>query len=273
MTVNGVFDFDGAILHFERRGAGPALLMIPGGGGDAARYSRAAEVLAAEFTVLTYDRRGNANSPIADGVPVALAMDQQSADARAVVEHNGFGSASVFGSSGGALIGLDMAARFPAFVTALVAHEPPAIGLLPDAARYAGEYDEIGRTLADSGAEAAAMKFLVLNDLLPRIPAMRTPRWFSLALRLGSAADLSFFLANEMAQFIGYAIDFDGVASGRTRIVLAGGAESRGHYYYRASQIVASRLGVPFAEFPGDHNGFTKRPRAFAARLAEVLPR
>jgi pimeloyl-ACP methyl ester carboxylesterase len=271
MTTSGVIDSDGARLHFERRGDGPALLMIAGGGGDAARYSRTADWLAADFTVLTYDRRGCANSPIAGGGDARLRMEQQSADARAVIEHNGFGSASVFGSSGGALIGLDLTARCPAVVTALVAHEAPAITVLPDAVRYVSEYDEIDQALTDHGWEAAALKFLALNGMLPKSPAIRTARWLALACRLGSAADLAFFLTHEVRQFVEYEIDFDGLARSEVSLILAGGAQSNGHYDYRASQIIAERLGGRFAEFPGDHTGFTKCPRAFAARLAEVL--
>jgi len=270
-VTTGLADADGARLHFERRGHGPALLMISGGGGDAARYARTADFLAEHYTVLTYDRRGSASSRITEGSPARLRMDQQSADAWAVIEHNDLACASVFGSSGGALIGLDLTARSPALVEALVAHEPPAIKLLPDAARLGAAYDEIDRTLAETGWEAAAMRFLALNGQLPRNPALRTARWFALALRLGSAADLAFFMTNEIRPFVDYDIDFDNIAHSQVPVVMAGGCDSREHYEYRASQVIASRLDRPFAEFPGDHTGFAKRPRAFAARLAEVL--
>ena len=79
-------DNDGARLHVERRGSGPALLMISGGGGDAARYTAVARLLATPHTVLTYDRRGNAGSRPAAGPPAGdLMMGQQSDDARAII--------------------------------------------------------------------------------------------------------------------------------------------------------------------------------------------
>jgi pimeloyl-ACP methyl ester carboxylesterase len=42
--------------------------------------------------------------------------------------------AYVFGCSGGALIGLDLVNRYPGQVHTLVAHEPPAMNVMPDKA-------------------------------------------------------------------------------------------------------------------------------------------
>jgi hypothetical protein len=47
---------EGDELYHEVRGEAPPLLLIPGGGADGAAYSLIADVLADEFTVITYDR-------------------------------------------------------------------------------------------------------------------------------------------------------------------------------------------------------------------------
>jgi acetyltransferase/esterase len=147
----------GADIYFERRGSGPGLLVISGGGGDAGNYSDLADSLADEYTVLTYDRRGNSRSRLrAD--PTKLRVEEQSADARAVLDHNGIGSASVFGSSSGAVIALDLAARSPHTVELLVAHEPPVISVLDDADRWFAFFGELERTL-EEGVGPALMKF------------------------------------------------------------------------------------------------------------------
>jgi len=44
------------------RGSGPTLLLIAGGNGDAGIFERVASVLANEYTVVTYDPRGNSRS-------------------------------------------------------------------------------------------------------------------------------------------------------------------------------------------------------------------
>ena len=66
MTHTATVKADGADLYYERRGTGPAILMISGGGGDASYYTGVAERLADDYTVLTYDRRANSRSTVHD---------------------------------------------------------------------------------------------------------------------------------------------------------------------------------------------------------------
>jgi len=70
-------------LYHEVRGHGPAVLFIAGATGDAGHYTRVAERLADEFTVITYDRRGNSRSRVnADGPQVATIAAQADAEAK-----------------------------------------------------------------------------------------------------------------------------------------------------------------------------------------------
>ena len=75
--------------------------------------------------------RGNSRSTF-DGEPKELQLDVQADDAAALIDVLGGGPAYVFGTSGGAQIGLNLAARHPKLVRAVVAHEPPSMMLLPD---------------------------------------------------------------------------------------------------------------------------------------------
>src|SRR5690348_8713662 len=54
----------GANLHYEVRGQGPLLLLIPGGSGGAASFDGIADDLAADYTVATYDPRGMSRSTL-----------------------------------------------------------------------------------------------------------------------------------------------------------------------------------------------------------------
>jgi pimeloyl-ACP methyl ester carboxylesterase len=126
-------DVPGATLYYEIQGAGPPLLMIPGGPADAGVFAGLASFLADRWTVVPYDPRGNSRS-----VPDDPSKDQDLGvhgdDAAALLAAMTSEPAHVLGSSGGAQIGLDLAARHPELVHTLVAHEPPCAGLLPDAA-------------------------------------------------------------------------------------------------------------------------------------------
>jgi len=48
--------------YCERRGGGPAVVLIPSGEGDCENFAAVAERLAAEFTVLTFDTPGFSRS-------------------------------------------------------------------------------------------------------------------------------------------------------------------------------------------------------------------
>jgi pimeloyl-ACP methyl ester carboxylesterase len=99
---------DGTTIAFERTGTGPALILV-----DAALGFRGfgpmgelAGLLAGDFTVVTYDRRGRGEST--DTPPYVV--DREVDDLAALIEEAG-GSAFVYGFSSGAVLGLHAAAR------------------------------------------------------------------------------------------------------------------------------------------------------------------
>ncbi|MBV9451320.1 MAG: alpha/beta fold hydrolase [Streptosporangiaceae bacterium] len=217
-------------LFRERRGSGPPFLVIPGASGGSAIFASLADALAERYTVLTYDRRGHARSgPDAAEFSVA----SHAADARAVIADSGLGAATVLGISAGAIIGLDLAARFPEVVSTVVAHEPP------------------------------------LYSVLPR-PRVRTAvRRTVLRVRARRSAGAQAFLTREMRGFHGY--DAGQLSAITVPVVLGAGQDSRGNSRYRISRLLADRLGARFAEFPGGHRGAMTHPGEFAATLIQVL--
>src|SRR6516225_1238666 len=84
-------------------------------------------------TVVTYDPRGLGRSTRTDG-RVDNAPALQAGDVHAVIEALAVGPVEMFASSGGAVTALALVAAYPNDVITLVAHEPPLLALLPDAA-------------------------------------------------------------------------------------------------------------------------------------------
>jgi pimeloyl-ACP methyl ester carboxylesterase len=115
---------DGTRIAVERSGNGPALVMIdPAGGYSGFDNIRGlGALLAEEFTVLTYDRRGRGDS--GDNEPYAVAREIE--DLAAVIDAAG-GSAFVYGFSSGALLALHAAAA-GAPIRKLALFEPPVRG-------------------------------------------------------------------------------------------------------------------------------------------------
>lgn len=287
MTQTGTIRADGTLLYYERRGSGPALLMIAGGGGDAGYYSEVAERLAGEYTVLTYDRRGNSRSVVGDK-SLPLRMEEQCADGLAVLAHHEFSSALVFGGSGGALIGLDMAARHPAAVEGLIAHEPPVLGLLTDADKRL--FREIAEITRKEGPWPAFIRFITTVDRPDSPAALHKPlgrRVFGGLMAAGQGVarygpkqmkEVSRWLGNskylmtrEMEPFLAFVPDFDALRANGVPIVIGVGSDSRSYYPGRGGEAVAARLGLEVVEFPGPHAGYTEKPAEFAVTLRETL--
>src|ERR1039458_9701278 len=148
----------GARLYYERRGTGPLLLLI-GSPMDSAGLAGLAAAMAGDYTVVTYDPRGIGNSSCQDpGQDVT--PEQQADDVHRLLPVLGGGPAYVFGSSGGAVVGLALVTAFPGQVRALVAHEPPVTGLLPDSAQVRAQIEDIYQTYRAGGTEQAMGKFM-----------------------------------------------------------------------------------------------------------------
>lgn len=147
----------GAELYYELRGSGDPLLLIPGASGDAGMYERAAAILAERYTVITYDRRGNSRSAAAGGLG-STSVDEQADDAAALIEAAGLGAALVFGNSSGATIALSLCLRHPEVLRAVIAHEPPKIGTLPNRDEFLQRLKERLDAAVKHGGYAAAVE-------------------------------------------------------------------------------------------------------------------
>jgi pimeloyl-ACP methyl ester carboxylesterase len=260
----------GATLYYEREGTGPVLLMIPGGPADAGAFAALAALLTDRYTVVPYDPRGNSRS-VPDDPSRDQDMDVHGDDAAALIDAVAGEPAYVLGSSGGAQIGLDLAARHPDRVHTLVAHEPPCAKLLP-AEAWAG-IQETYQTYRTQGVEASLKQFekaIGMEDTPPEQPPdPPTPEMLEAWTRIGG--NLDYFLAHGLLPISGYVPEVAALRDGPARIVVGVGETSAGQLAHRGAVALAERLGVPPVTFPGDHGGFGSRPAEFAKTLHQVL--
>jgi len=131
MNSNGLIEVSGIQLYHEVRGSGPSVLFIQGAFGDGGTYEQVAELLADEFTVVTYDRRANSRSPRPAGWESA-STEEQSDDAASLIEALDIAPTAVFGNSGGAIIGLDLIIRHPHLLRGAILHDPAMFSVLPN---------------------------------------------------------------------------------------------------------------------------------------------
>jgi pimeloyl-ACP methyl ester carboxylesterase len=257
----------GARLHCEVRGAGPLLLVI-GSPMASADFAPLADALAGDHTVVTYDPRGHANSPIDDPNDDATA-DQRADDVVAILDDLGAESADVFGSSGGAVTGLALVVRHPGRVRTLVAHEPPLLELLPDAAQQRAATEDIIETFHAAGMHAAWFKFMVNAGFDMTTPAdmpAEPPEPTEQDLR-----EAARFFDHELRPTTRYVPDIDALKTNPSRVLIGIGADSGHLLTYRTSVALCDLLSCTPVEFPGDHGGFIGAPTEFADTLRTVL--
>ena len=114
MADSGFIDVDGGRIYHEVEGDGHPLLLIHGGLGDLRMWDDQVPAFAERYRVIRYDTRGFGRTET-DEVEF-----WNHADAAAVLDHVGAGSAYVVGQSRGGGIALDLAIDRPDRVDALV---------------------------------------------------------------------------------------------------------------------------------------------------------
>jgi len=164
---------DGTSIAFDREGEGPALVLVVGAFCDRSTSETLARLLASQFTVVRYDRRGRGSS----GDTAPYAVEREIEDLQAVVAAAG-GPAFVFGHSSGATLALEaVVVGLP--VTRLVAYEPPYI-VEGTRARPAQLAERVTQLLgADEPGEAAELFLLEGPESPPEVVAMMkaAPMW------------------------------------------------------------------------------------------------
>ena len=290
-TKTAILKVPGASLYYEVTGAGPILLMIPGAPADAGAFAAIAGQLADRYTVVTYDWRGSSRSPLDEppgDLPDGLPMQVQGDDAGHLLAALADGPAYVLGCSGGALTGLDLAARHPEQVGTLVAHEPPAWNLLPDSAGWRAAFHRVHETYRSDGAGPAMQQFIAAavraggpppadepgpssQEQVPPMPdmAQMPPEVADEMARM--QVNSQFLFAHLLPTAIGHVPDIAALLAASSRIVVGAGDASVGQMPHLAALALADRLGITPVGFPGDHQGFATHPGPFADTVHKAL--
>ena len=110
--------------YCELRGQGPSVVLIPSGEGDCGSFERVTDILADEFTVLTFDMPGYSRS----GTPPefgAVTAGELAEQVSALVESLHLAPATFYGCSSGGLISLSLVSEHSNFVRNVIVHEVP----------------------------------------------------------------------------------------------------------------------------------------------------
>lgn len=275
----GYVEFEGDDLYYEIRGTGQPLLMITGGGGDGRVYTFVANILADEYKVITYDRRGNGRSSSRE--PQNFEVSQHSRDAVAVLQAAGETSAYVFGCSSGAVIALDMAKTQPDAIRAVVVHEPPTVRVLSDSERWQRFFAGLHYTAYRFGVKIAMFRFAFVLGLHLIFTMAKTARSRQkVAAKLDKSmpqmnSNDDFFLKHELLPVTNYFPDVQQIKRNGASVYMAIGKWTLDNkkVYGRTVPILADRLGCEMVVLPGHHVSYVDIPEEWAGALRAVLHR
>jgi pimeloyl-ACP methyl ester carboxylesterase len=175
MRPTTVTSRDGTAIAYERAGTGPPLVLVEAAGHYRAfsSFDGLMPVLANDFTVYRYDRRGRGDS----GDTAPFAVEREVDDLAALVAHAG-GSAFLYGYSSGGLVAVHAAAGgLP--VAGLALFEPPIDDGGPDNPQQAAFTARLAE-LVGAGRRGAAVEHFLAGVGLPddMLAQMRgTPPW------------------------------------------------------------------------------------------------
>ncbi|MFC4114950.1 alpha/beta fold hydrolase [Nonomuraea zeae] len=256
----------GGRIYYEIRGTGPLLLISQSGEGDAGRSVDLVDRLQDAYTVITYDRRGLSRSTI-DDPDAGVSVRQHADDVHRLLAHLTDQPVLMLGQSLGASIGLHLAVEHPGQLSLLIAHEPVSPWLLPAAERdrHRAELAELRALYLDEGLAAAFEEVPRVLGITKDAEPGLTPQPMDARRR----ANFDFFLRHDFTAVIEDELDFPGCPA--PILPAAGLTTPHSVFDHKCAVALAELLGTELVRLPGGHNGNTSHPRAYAARLREVL--
>ena len=170
---------DGTTIAYDKIGHGPAVILVAGAFCSRSSWSgpELAKLLAPQFTVINYDRRGRGDS----GDTKPYAVEREIEDIDALIDDAG-GAAYLYGHSSGAALALDAAIKLGNKVKKLAMYEAPYSDDRGDQRSWKKYIEQLTKALsADRRGDAVALFMQYVGTPDDQIEGMRgTPMWASL---------------------------------------------------------------------------------------------
>lgn len=250
---------EGAKLHFWHQGSGPLLVLLAPGANSGICFDPALPELSEHFTTVAYDRRGYSNSPVEK--PTLMNPAQSARDVVAIIKALGFQKASIFGSSAGAIIALQLGVSYPEYIEHLIVHEAPTTSLLPDTTTWLDFCAKTVETFKARGAEAAIRHFgSKMVGMDPNTPIDET-----------SLENGPYFFEYEYTIVTIYTPNLVKLRDNAVSMAVIAGEDSKDAYYARTTLVQAEILGCPRFVWPGAHTFYKLFPSDFVVALLDTM--
>jgi pimeloyl-ACP methyl ester carboxylesterase len=257
LTVNGTE------LYYEVRGDGQPVLLIMGFTGDGGNFETLADLLADEFTVICYDRRGNGRSPRPAGW-ATTSPEEQADDAAQLLTALGLAPAAVYGSSAGATFALCLLVRHPQVVRGAVLHEPALVRLFDDPGARGAVTAVVQQGLEAGGPSVA------LERLFCWVAGAANWERLQPELRARMQASAETFFGVELGSYEGYLPDDATLAAIAVPVMVLVSTQTHAVYGQAAGRLV-QRLGVEVTRTPGTHMAYHDHPHELVETVRPFL--
>src|SRR5215208_7326250 len=263
-SKGSLLEVNGANIYHEMRGSGPSVLFVAGATGDGGHFDRVAEILSDEFTVVTYDRRGNSRSPRPDGWE-GTSTEEHSEDAAVLIEALGIAPVAIFGTSAGAIIGLDLAIRHPELVRGAILHEPPMTAGMANPEEVMGAIQQV----VEGGMQRGGLRGGV-EAFIRLVAGDEAFENLHPQLRERMLGNGETFLGTEMGAFEPYQPDEAALTAVEVPVRIMVGRESA-PFFAETARWLADRMNVELERLPGGHTPYFVRPDEMVETIRPLL--
>jgi pimeloyl-ACP methyl ester carboxylesterase len=260
-----VISQDRTTIGYETSGKGPAIILVDAALADRTGTAKLAKLLASQFTVLNYDRRGRGKS--SDTPPYAV--EREVDDLEALIDAVG-GSAYLFGSSSGSVLALEAASKLCDKVKGLFIYEPPFI---IDNSRppMPEDFAEQIAGLVTAGRRNDAVKLFFskgmgIPSFIVSLMRILMPGWSKMA---AIAHTIPYDLALLEGTQSGKPLPAMRWASARTPTLVVVGSKSEAFFHNGAKQLESLLPNVKYQILEGrGHSAVMMAPKDIAAAMS-----
>ena len=266
-TQTGTVEVNGAELYFERRGSGPAVGFIAGGGGSGLALRHAAELLADSYTVVTYDRRGSGRSPGPPGWTTTTVAEQAD-DCVGLIRALELDRPVIVGHSNGGTVLVGLAQRHGSELGGAVVVEPLLGAVSPSFPRFVEETTALtADALAQGDVDAmweTLNRWMFGEEMWDQFPPDVADQ---------ERADGEMNATIVWPAISAFAPDAAALAACPAPVHAVHGADTGPpiEVFVESARWVAEISGGPLHVFPGGHLEGTINPERFVTALRPVL--
>ncbi len=261
--MNGLVDVGETKLYYEIHGTGPSLMLVPGAAGDGGYMQPLADALANEFTVVTYDRRGNSRSPRPDGWN-QTSPEEQAVDIAGLIDALDVAPTMLLGNSYGAVIALCAIVEHERLFRGAVLHDPALMSVLENPEEpQAVLRPMIEEAMAKGGPRAAMEAFLAFaaGESIRPLPGAVIDRM------LGNGEVL---FGVEFGNLEFWHPDEERLQALSIPVRLLVGDESP-PVFNEAASWIARQVGAEVVPVPGGHFGFIDKTSDFVKVVRPLI--